>query len=45
MLVVFVNAGAPPGEEEWSSYAGLTRVVMPYFGALGDETKYSNQEV
>lgn len=38
--VVFVNAGAPPGPEgEKSSYAGMSRVAMPFVGALGDETK------
>jgi len=36
--VVFVNAGAAPGDEK-SYYAGLSRVAMPFVGALGDETK------
>ena len=39
--VVFVNAGGPPSS---SSYAGLSRVTVPFLGALGDETKESNEE-
>ena len=38
-----VNAGAPPDDEE-SMYAGLSRVVMPFVGGLGDETKDTNKE-
>lgn len=38
-----VNAGAPP-ENEKSMYAGLSRVAMPFVGALGDETKDTNRE-
>lgn len=38
-----VNAGAPPGNEQ-SMYAGLSRVAMPFVGALGDETKDTNEE-
>ncbi len=36
--VVFVNAGAPSGDPG-STYAGLSRVTVPFVGALGDETK------
>ncbi|KAK4695127.1 hypothetical protein P7C71_g2565, partial [Lecanoromycetidae sp. Uapishka_2] len=36
--VVFVNAGAPPGDIHHRN-AGLSRVAMPFVGALGDETK------
>lgn len=52
--VVFVNAGADPekvaarireGREEGAgSYAGLSRVTVPFLGALGDETKDSTVE-
>ena len=38
-----VNAGAPP-EKEYSTYAGLSRVAMPFVGGLGDETKDTNRE-
>jgi predicted amidohydrolase len=43
--IVFVNAGAPPGPEgEGSSYAGLSRVAVPFVGALGNETMDTNRE-
>ena len=38
-----VNAGAPP-ENENSTYAGLSRVAVPFVGSLGDETKDTNKE-
>ena len=38
-----VNAGAPPGKEN-STYAGLSRVTVPFVGSLGDETKGTNKE-
>ena len=41
--VVFVNAGAPPDDPQ-SSYAGLSRVVVPFVGALGDQTKETHEE-
>ena len=41
--VVFVNAGKTPGKES-AQYAGLSRVAMPFVGALGDETKDGNEE-
>lgn len=41
--VVFVNAGASPHDPQ-SSYAGLSRVAMPFIGALGEETMDTNQE-
>ena len=41
--MVFVNAGAPPGDDK-SSYCGLSQVAMPFVGALGDETKESSRE-
>ncbi|KAL8906328.1 MAG: hypothetical protein Q9207_002103 [Kuettlingeria erythrocarpa] len=41
--VVFVNAGGPAGSAN-SNYAGLSRVAVPFLGALGDETKDSSAE-
>ncbi|KAL8898381.1 MAG: hypothetical protein Q9192_002105 [Flavoplaca navasiana] len=41
--VVFVNAGGPVGSSR-STYAGLSRVAVPFLGALGDETKDSSEE-
>ncbi|KAL8678037.1 MAG: hypothetical protein Q9186_005568 [Xanthomendoza sp. 1 TL-2023] len=41
--VVFVNAGSPVGSSN-SNYAGLSRVAVPFLGALGHETKDSNEE-
>ena len=41
--VVFVNAGAPPDEPE-SGYAGLSRVAVPFVGALGERTKDTHRE-
>jgi len=41
--VIFVNAGAPTDGPE-SGYAGLSRVTMPFVGALGDETKDTHEE-
>ena len=41
--VVFVNAGAPPDDAEFN-YAGLSRVAVPFVGALGDETKDTHRE-
>ncbi|KAL9004754.1 MAG: hypothetical protein Q9188_002438 [Gyalolechia gomerana] len=47
--VVFVNAGGPSHNSNSSSnsnsnYAGLSRVAVPFLGALGDETKDSSAE-
>ncbi|KAL8774496.1 MAG: hypothetical protein Q9209_000869 [Squamulea sp. 1 TL-2023] len=41
--VVFVNAGGPVGSSK-STYAGMSRVAVPFLGALGDETKDSSEE-
>ncbi|KAL9600084.1 MAG: hypothetical protein Q9179_003343 [Wetmoreana sp. 5 TL-2023] len=41
--VVFVNAGGPVGSSS-STYAGQSRVAVPFLGALGKETKDSNEE-
>ncbi|KAL8842981.1 MAG: hypothetical protein Q9205_003665 [Flavoplaca limonia] len=41
--LVFVNAGGPVGSSR-STYAGLSRVAVPFLGALGDETKDSSEE-
>lgn len=41
--VIFANAGGPVGSSS-SNYAGLSRVVVPFLGALGDETKDCNEE-
>ncbi|KAL8832171.1 MAG: hypothetical protein Q9170_004988 [Blastenia crenularia] len=41
--VIFVNAGGPAGSFN-SNYAGLSRVAVPFLGALGEETKNSNKE-
>ena len=40
---MFVNAGAPANDSE-SGYAGLSRVAVPFVGALGDETKDTHEE-
>ena len=42
--VVFVNAGGPKGATKPGTYAGLSRVALPFVGALGDETKDSVEE-
>jgi len=44
--IVFVNAGGPSSSssDKPNSYAGLSRVCMPFIGALGDETKDSGVE-
>ena len=42
--VVFVNAGAPVGRRDKGTYAGLSRVTLPFVGALGEETKGSREE-
>ena len=45
--VIFVNAGGAPGSStsaKPNSYAGLSRVTMPFVGALGTETKNSAEE-
>ena len=42
--VIFVNAGGPRGSTKAGTYAGLSRVTMPFIGALGDETKDSEEE-
>ena len=42
--VIFVNAGGPAGSTKPGTYAGLSRVALPFVGALGDETKDSVEE-
>jgi len=42
--IVFVNAGAPPGTADKGIYAGLSRICLPFLGALGDETKDTAEE-
>ena len=45
--IIFANAGGPSNAEangEFNPYAGISRVVMPFVGALGDETKDSGEE-
>ncbi len=41
--VIFVNAGGSQGSKD-SPYAGLSRVTVPFLGALGDETKDTHEE-
>ena len=41
--MVFVNAGKAIGKQD-SNYAGLSSVHMPFVGALGNQTKDSNEE-
>ncbi|KAL8647922.1 MAG: hypothetical protein Q9210_005274 [Variospora velana] len=41
--VVFANAGGPKGSPN-SNYAGLSRVAVPFLGALGEETKNTSEE-
>ena len=41
--IVFVNAGGAKGSKD-SPYAGLSRVAVPFIGALGDETKDTHEE-
>ncbi|KAL8715059.1 MAG: hypothetical protein Q9220_001016 [cf. Caloplaca sp. 1 TL-2023] len=41
--VIFVNAGGGLGSTN-SNYAGLSRVAVPFAGALGEETKDSSEE-
>lgn len=41
--MVFVNAGGAPGSSN-NNYAGLSRVVAPFIGSLGEETKDSSEE-
>lgn len=42
--VIFVNAGAPAGRADKGAYAGLSRVCLPFLGAIGEETKDSSEE-
>jgi predicted amidohydrolase len=42
--VVFANAGGPTHPDRPNAYMGLSRVCMPFVGALGDETKDSAKE-
>ena len=41
---MFVNAGGKEGEEEEGHYAGLSRVAVPFLGALGEETMGTGEE-
>lgn len=42
--MVFVNAGGPAGATKPGTYAGSSRVAMPFIGALGENTKDSVEE-
>ena len=42
--IVFVNAGGAVGATKPGTYAGMSRVAVPFLGALGDETKDSIEE-
>ncbi|KAL9126040.1 MAG: hypothetical protein Q9217_004841 [Psora testacea] len=42
--VVFVNAGAPAGNPDRGTYAGLSRVALPFVGAMGEETMETASE-
>ena len=42
--VVFVNAGAPAGRVDKGTYAGLSRVALPFVGAKGEETMDTAEE-
>ena len=42
--VVFVNTGGPKGESKTGSFAGLSRVTLPFVGALGEETMNTSEE-
>ena len=42
--VVFVNAGGPAGKGDKGSYAGLSRVALPFVGAKGEETMRTGDE-
>ncbi|MCJ1243244.1 hypothetical protein MMC30_000441 [Trapelia coarctata] len=42
--VIFANAGGPKGKGQENSYAGLSRVTLPFVEPLGEETKDSNEE-
>lgn len=41
--VIFANAGGPPNARN-KNYMGLSRVTLPFIGALGDATKDSGEE-
>jgi predicted amidohydrolase len=42
--IVFVNAGGPLGKTKPGSYAGMSRLGLPFLEPLGDETKDSVEE-
>ncbi|MCJ1472723.1 hypothetical protein MMC13_001372 [Lambiella insularis] len=42
--IVFANIGGSKSSTKTNLYAGLSRVVVPFLGALGDETKDSAEE-
>ena len=42
--IIFVNAGGAVGKTKPGSYAGMSRLAVPFLGALGDETKDSAEE-
>lgn len=42
--VIFVNAGGPANTPKKKNYMGLSRVTLPFVGALGDATKDSDEE-
>ena len=42
--MIFANAGGPRSVVKPNPYAGLSRVTVPFLGALGDETKNSAEE-
>ena len=42
--MIFANAGGPRDSSKPNSYAGLSRVTLPFIEPLGDETKDSGVE-
>ena len=42
--VVFVNAGGPKGATRPGTFAGLSRIAMPFIGARGAETLDTGEE-
>ena len=42
--VVFVNGGGPKGRTKRGTFAGLSRVAMPFIGARGSETMDTGEE-
>ena len=42
--VIFVNTGGPKGATKPGTFAGLSRVAMPFVGARGSETMNTGEE-